>query len=112
MNKNYSSEHSKTDWEHIKNLKDEDIDLSDIPEITEEQMAQATLRVSGKPAPQSKVRVNMYLDADIVAFFKAKAGGRGYQTLINDTLRENLGSENLEMLLRRVVREELATRTQ
>jgi hypothetical protein len=32
----------------------------------------------------------MYLDADLVAFFKAKAGGRGYQTLINETLRGHL----------------------
>ena len=107
MNDNYSSAHSETDWETIKNLQDNDIDLSDIPEITEEQMARAVLRVGGKPARQSKVRVNMYLDADIVAFFKAKAGGRGYQTLINEALRESVGSENLDNLLRRIIREEL-----
>jgi hypothetical protein len=51
----------------------------------------------------------MYLDADIVAFFKARAGGRGYQTLINDTLRGSIRSEDLEMLLRRIIREELAS---
>ncbi len=108
MNNNYSSEHSETDWETIKNLQDSEIDLSDIPEITEEQMARAVMRVGGEPVPQGKVRINMYLDADIVAYFKAKAGGRGYQTLINDTLRETVGSEKLETLLRRVIREEMA----
>ena len=35
------------------------------------------------------------------------AGERGYQSLINDTLRKALGRENLEQTLRRVVREEL-----
>jgi uncharacterized protein (DUF4415 family) len=50
----------------------------------------------------------MYLDADLVAFFKAKAGGRGYQTLINETLRDSISGEELESLLRRVIREELA----
>jgi uncharacterized protein (DUF4415 family) len=35
------------------------------------------------------VRVNMYLDAAIVAYFEAQAGGRGYQTLIK-VLKENI----------------------
>ena len=111
MNKSYSSKHSETDWEYINNLEDNEIDLSDIPEINEEQMTRAILRVGGEPVSRGKVRVNMYLDADIVAFFKAKAGGRGYQTLINDTLRQNVGSQNLEKLLRRIIREELVTAT-
>ena len=51
----------------------------------------------------------MYLDADLIAFFKAKAGGRGYQTLINETLRDSIENENLEKLLRRIIREELTT---
>lgn len=40
---------SQTDWERLRAMKDEDIDLSDIPEITEEQMERAVLRVGGKP---------------------------------------------------------------
>jgi uncharacterized protein (DUF4415 family) len=109
MNKSSSLEHSETDWEFLRTAGDEDIDLSDIPEITEEQMARAIMRVGGQPVSKGKVRVNMYLDADIVAFFKAKAGGRGYQTLINDTLRGSIISEELEMLLRRIIREELGS---
>jgi hypothetical protein len=31
------------------NMKDEDIDLSETPEVTVDQIAQATLRVGGKP---------------------------------------------------------------
>ena len=109
MKKSSFSKHSETDRDFLHNAKDEDIDLSDIPEITEEQIARAVMRVGGNPVPEGKVRVNMYLDADLVAFFKTKAGGRGYQTLINETLRDSVGSEDLENLLRRVIREELAT---
>jgi hypothetical protein len=65
--------------------------------------------VGGEPIAKGKVRVNMFLDADIVAYFKAQAGGRGYQTLINDTLRNSVLTDDLETVLRRVVREELQT---
>jgi hypothetical protein len=50
----------------------------------------------------------MYLDTEIVAYFKAKAGGRGYQTLINETLKDSMRAEDNEVLLRRIIREELA----
>lgn len=90
-------------------MSERDIDLFEIPEITEDQMKRAVLRVGGEPVPKSKVRVNMVLDADIVAYFKAQAGRHGYQTLINDTLRSSILADDLETVLRRVVREELQT---
>jgi uncharacterized protein (DUF4415 family) len=108
MSKESTSKASQTDWERVLMQEDEDIDMSDIPEVTEEQLAQAMLRVDGKPVPRGKVRVNMYLDAAIVAYFKAQAGGRGYQTLINEVLKENIRRQDLEAMLRRVIREELA----
>lgn len=88
-------------------MPDEEIDLSDIPEVTPEQMRRATLRVGGEPVAKGKVRVNMYLDAAIVEYFKARAGGRGYQTLINEILKESMHEDRLETILRRVIREEL-----
>lgn len=109
MKKPSFSKRSETDEAFLKTAKDDEIDLSDIPEITEEQIARSVMRVGGEPVSKEKVRVSMYLDADIVAFFKAKAGGRGYQTLINETLRDSVTSEELERLLRRIIREELAT---
>lgn len=107
MSKNSISKNSQTDWAYIEALQDEDIDLTDIPEVTEEQMAQAVLRVGGQPVPRGKVRIMMFLDAAIVAYFKAQAGGRDYQTLINETLKENIRERELEATLRRVIREEL-----
>ena len=38
---------------------------------------------------------------------RAKDTGRGYQTAINQALREYLAQDELEVTLRRVVREEL-----
>ena len=107
MRKNSTFKVSQTDWAYVDALQDEDVDLSDIPQVTEEQMAQAVVRVGGEPIPRSKVRVTMFLDAVIVAYFKAQAGGRGYQTLINETLKENIRGHDLETILRRVIREEL-----
>ena len=36
-----------------------------------------------------------------------KAGGRGYQTLINETLRRGLEADSVKEALREVIREEL-----
>jgi uncharacterized protein (DUF4415 family) len=108
MNKNSTSRGSQTDWEYVDALQDEDIDLYDIPEVTAEQMARAQLRVGGQPVPKGKVRVSMFLDAAVVAYFKAQAGERDYQTLINEALKANIREHDLEAILRRVIREELA----
>ncbi|MDE0460629.1 MAG: hypothetical protein OXI15_25360 [Chromatiales bacterium] len=44
----------------------------------------------------------------VVDYFKSRAGKRGYQTLINETLRRAAEREELEDALRRVLREELS----
>lgn len=54
-----------------------------------------------------KKRINIMLDVPIVEHFKALAGERGYQTLINDTLRRAVEGEHIELDLRRILREEL-----
>jgi len=54
-----------------------------------------------------KQRVSIMLDTSVIAFYKAKAGGRGYQTLINQALHQAMNGEQLEATLRRVFREEL-----
>ena len=99
---------SKTDWPRIKAMRDADIDLSDLPEITAEKAAHGVVRVAGKVVPRGKTRLTMYLDAAVVEFFKARAGARGYQTLINEALKQAIEHESLENTLRRVIREETA----
>jgi len=53
-----------------------------------------------------KQRVSIMLDASVIAFYKDKAGARGYQTLINQALHQAMSGEQLEATLRRVIREE------
>jgi len=38
------SPHSKSDWDRIDSLKDEEIDLSEVPEIPPKKFAQAIVR--------------------------------------------------------------------
>ena len=97
---------SKTDWKRIGAMRDADIDLSDIPEITAEVAAHGVIRVAGKEVPRGKQRLTMYLDNAVVEYFKARAGARGYQTLINAALKQAIEHETLENTLRRVMREE------
>jgi len=54
-----------------------------------------------------KQRVSIMLDNAVIAFFKKKAGERGYQTLINQTLHQAMYAEQMEATLHRVIREEL-----
>ena len=90
-------------------MRDEEIDLSDIPEVTGEQMARARLRVGGKPIPHGQVRVDLLLDAEVVAYFKAQAGEEGFQSLINEALKAKIREHDLETVMRRAVREELSS---
>ena len=99
---------SRTDWPRIRSMRDRDIDLSDIPEVTAAMAAHGVVRVAGKIVPRGKRRLTMYLDAAIVEYFKARAGERGYQTLINAALKHAIEHEALEDTLRRVIREEAA----
>jgi uncharacterized protein (DUF4415 family) len=82
-------------------------EYDEIPEVTDEQLARGVLRVGGQPVERGKQRLTIYLDRWVVEMFKAKAGDRGYQTLINEALVQYFQQQDLESLLRRIVREEL-----
>ena len=70
----------------LNDIKDEDIDLSDIPELTEEFFENAEV-VQGSPTKQ---RITIYLDEDIVDSFKSL--GKGYQTKINQVLKRYIST--------------------
>ena len=67
----------------------------------------------GTVVPQAKkTRITIYLDDDILDAFRdrAEAAGRGYQSMINDALRQHLGKSKTPVdaqTLRRILREEL-----
>ena len=84
-----------------------DIDeRDDYPTVTQADLDRAILRVDRKPVPRKR-RVTILLDSGLIEYFKAKAGERGYQTLINETLRLAVAGDDLEERLRRVIREEM-----
>jgi uncharacterized protein (DUF4415 family) len=66
-----------------------------------------------EPAQRGKTRITIRLDEDVVDQFIKEAdasGGKiGYQTLINDALRQHVEGKaaRLEDTLRRIVREEI-----
>jgi len=64
----------------LSKMKDQDIGLSDIPEITDWSNA-----VRGKFYRPVKQSLTIRLDADVLAWLKSQ--GSGYQTRINSLLR-------------------------
>ncbi|MBM3224630.1 MAG: BrnA antitoxin family protein [Candidatus Tectomicrobia bacterium] len=81
-------------------------DRDEYPTVTAADLDRAVFRIGHQPAPHTQ-RVTIMLDTVILAYCKAQAGERGYQTLINETLRHAIMPESLEETLRRVLREEL-----
>ena len=67
----------------LRNLRDEDIDFSDVPPITD---FTGWRRVSDLVPEENKQQITLRLDAEVLAFFKAT--GKRYQSRINAALRE------------------------
>jgi uncharacterized protein (DUF4415 family) len=81
----------KAQLARLDNLRDEDIDTSDIPEWAEADWARAVRNPFFRPIKQ---QLTLRLDADLVAWFKAQApDGKGYQTAINEALRRHVRRE-------------------
>jgi len=75
-----SRRRSRTDWQRIETMKDQDIDVSDNPELGEQFFKEAIWW------PGPKQQITLRLDPDVLAFFRK--GGRGYQTTINAVVRK------------------------
>ncbi len=67
MNANATKNTSRTDWERIDAMSDEDIDYSDIPPLDDAFFSRARLRT-----PHKKEMITLQLDDDVVAWFKAQ----------------------------------------
>lgn len=65
-------------------MKDEDIDLSDLPEILPEKFARAIVRKGLQPSGR-KTQITLRIDADVLEWFREK--GVGYQSRMNAVLR-------------------------
>jgi uncharacterized protein (DUF4415 family) len=90
----------------------------DAPKLTQAHFDRAKYRVGMKHVSRArwqsavrarvgKQRISIMLDTPIVEHYKAVAGERGYQTLINDTLRRAVEGKHFVEDMRSVIREEL-----
>ena len=80
MSANDLNSSSRTNWDRIDAMIDQDIDTSDVPALDDRFFSEAQLRM-----PNGKVPVVMTVDADVFQWFKSQ--GDDYQTLINRALR-------------------------
>ena len=69
-------------------MEDQDIDTSDTPELGDDFFQNAELRVPVKKP------ITLRLDADVLEWFKA--GGKGYQTRINQLLRKYMETQHVQ----------------
>ena len=76
-----SSRWESSELTALRDQRDEDIDLSDIPELSD-----ASRAVIGKFYRPINKPVTVRLDADVLGWLKSK--GAGYQTRINALLRQ------------------------
>lgn len=84
MKKKAISKKSQTDWKRVDSQKDEDIDLSETPEIPVEMFARSIVRRGLKPVPRKR-QITLRVDSDVLDWYKQQ--GKGYQTKINSLLR-------------------------
>ena len=80
MNAKNTKRRSRTDWKRVDAMRDEDIDLSDSPELGPEFFANAIIW------PGPKKQITLRIDPDVLTFFRKL--GRGYQSTINAVLRK------------------------
>lgn len=74
----------QTDWKRIDAMKDEDIDFSDIPEVSPEMFARGVVRRNFKVVPRKK-EFPVLLDSEVCWWYLTQ--GRGYEERINSVLR-------------------------
>jgi uncharacterized protein (DUF4415 family) len=84
MKKKAALKRSGSDWKRLSSMAHEEIDTSEIPEISPEQFARAVVRRGLKPSV-TKVQLTIRVDRDVLEWYRKK--GRGYQTRINKLLR-------------------------
>ena len=81
MSERDTNKHSRTDWQKLEAMTDEEIDYSDIPPLDDNFFARATLRLPHQP----QVTVTMQVDRDVFAWFNAQ--GDGWERRVRAALR-------------------------
>jgi|HubBroStandDraft_5_1064220.scaffolds.fasta_scaffold42057_2 uncharacterized protein (DUF4415 family) len=74
-------------WKELQEMRDEDIDYSDIPPLP----STGWRRVSDLVPAENKQQITLRLDADVIEFFRGT--GRRYQSRINAALRDYVDAQ-------------------
>ncbi len=69
-------------------------DSDEYPQVTQADLDRAKFRIRLEPSPR-KQNITISLDANLIEYFKLKAGENGYQNLINEILRQAKEREEL-----------------
>ncbi len=77
---------SETDWDRLDSMTDDEIDTSDIPPLTEEQLRQAVPWTLGDPLP-----IVVRLESDVRAWYRAQ--GADGERLLNEALRQYIAGQ-------------------
>lgn len=88
MSKSTTSPHSLTDWERLDKLTDEEIDFSDLPEVSTEMFAKGVVRRKVKTPDVHSEPV--LIDSDVLAWFRTQE--QEYHAIINRLLRTYMES--------------------
>lgn len=83
MKKSHTSKKDGTDYERLDAMRDEDIDFSEIPPITDDTFRYKVVGCNMFTEPRDEV--TLQIDRDILQWFQSR--GSGYQRLINFLLR-------------------------
>jgi len=78
---------SDAEMKALRELRDEDIDYSDIPP----QPSTGWRRVSDLVPAENKQQITLRLDSDVIEFFRGT--GRRYQSRINAALRDYMNAQ-------------------
>jgi uncharacterized protein (DUF4415 family) len=78
---------TEAEMQALRELRDEDIDFSDIPRLT----SRGWRRVSELIPAENKKQITLRLDADVIEFFRGT--GRRYQSRINAALRDYVNAQ-------------------
>ncbi len=89
MNENstsgFSKNNSRTDWERLDALTDEEIDTDDSPPLADEFFAKAQWLLPGEASPRRPVKVELELDPKILTWFQSQ--GQDYERRMLAALR-------------------------
>jgi uncharacterized protein (DUF4415 family) len=83
MKKSRTSKKLGTDFERLDGMRDEDIDSSEIPELTSEMFRHMVVR--GNMLNEPKDELTLRIDRDVLQWFQSR--GAGYENLINFLMR-------------------------